>query len=219
MNRIFGLSGAVLLTAVFALAVGCDTIETERDARRTAVLDLLAVARALGRDEAMAAELQSARDYLEGQLLQTGASLREQLRVEEKKLSEKAEQNDNALEQLELQANQKLRQTQQLAQRKVNEFHVQLVQAFREEVIQVAREVAQQQGAGVVLTAGRDLLWYDATVDITDEVIAVFRARQLSVPADADATDSRSEAVEELGRLVETLEAPHEEAAKNEPEQ
>lgn len=152
------------------------------------VVDLAAVARALGRDDVMTQKLDQARNTLNTQLLKIGEDLEQQLKQKKDEL-EKASKKDKPAGEKELgemtrKANAQLKQTQQLARQKASTFRDKLIQDFREEVMDAAGGIAENRGASSVVAAGAHLLWYDSRNDITDEVIGVMRdsAKQPAEP-------------------------------------
>ncbi|MAT66560.1 MAG: hypothetical protein CMN57_13080 [Gammaproteobacteria bacterium] len=165
--------GSILLSAVVLLA--CTPGENTPDS--PLVVDITAVAKALGRDEVMEQQLAATRDQLNRQLDEITHDLNSQL---EEKQAELAEQADEAqtqeLQALALQARQTLEQTRALAQQKALAYRSSLVLAFQEEVRAEAAEIARQRGATSVMLANVATLWFDPRTDITGEVIARMRA-------------------------------------------
>ncbi|MCK4675060.1 MAG: OmpH family outer membrane protein, partial [Gammaproteobacteria bacterium] len=72
-------------------------------------------------------------------------------------------------------ANNQLNQTKQVAIQKAQQLQNSLVAEFRNEVSNISRKIAQKNGFLTVLAINDGLLWADATVDITSEVIAEMR--------------------------------------------
>lgn len=137
-----------ILIAVFVIAgAGCDSGGLTQG--RTLVVDLLSVARALGRDESMTRQMEQARKQLNDQLTRIGNELEQKLREKETELSgspdAKKEESKKQLEELTLQANLQLRQTRQLANRKALLFRDSLVEEFRNEVMTVAGRIARER--------------------------------------------------------------------------
>ena len=145
-----------------------------------AVLDMTAVAKALGRDEVARQQLEAAGRQLQDQLSQVTTGLQERLREEQSKLGETpSEAEQRQLQALVADAQRQLQQSQQLARQRATEFQNQLVPRFRAEVQPVAAEVAARHGASTVLLANT-VLWFEPAMDITGEVIDALRARDLA---------------------------------------
>jgi Skp family chaperone for outer membrane proteins len=175
MFKIIFASFAIL----FALAsTGCN--EKNPVLSAPLVVDLPAVARALGRDEEMTLKLEQARKQLSDQLTQVSAELVKQLQEKELEVEaaskKEKEEIRKELDQMTQEANVQLKNTQQLANQQAILYRDQLVDEFRKEVITVAENIAGQRNATTIITANSDLLWYASSVDITDEVIGAMRA-------------------------------------------
>lgn len=142
------------------------------------VVDLVAVAKALGRDEVMERQLQQARANLNAQLQAIGADLQEQLEEERERLEQAGNEDaPKRLEALTREANLQLRQTRLAANQRAQAYRNELVRSFQEDVRAVARQIAKGRGAQSVVSANAGMLWFDPETDITDEVIADMRAR------------------------------------------
>ncbi len=141
-----------------------------------AVVDLNIVAKTLGRDDLIVKNVKSANDNLNQQLEQIATDLRKQLDEEKSKLGEKpSEEEEQQFNQLVQKANNQLNQTKQVAIQKAQQLQNSLVAEFRNEVSNISRKIAQKNGFLTVLAINDGLLWADATVDITSEVIAEMR--------------------------------------------
>lgn len=185
----------VSLLLMAGVITACDQSSINHEAL---VVDVTAVARALGRDQVMQQQLESARQQLAGQLVQISTDLTRQLQEKQQELTENGKKQDektsHQLGELELQANQQLNKSRQLAGQKATEFRNKLVIEFRSEVVSVAAEIAKQKGAAYVY-ASNSLLWHTSSVDITDEVIGAMRAmasnRQSSSEVDSQANSQQ----------------------------
>ena len=168
------------LISVFIIgSTGCDTNTTQSN--MALVVDLQAVARALGRDEEMTQKLEQARQLLSEQLLKIGVDLEKQLKEKETELGRASkddkDESREQLEQLTQQANIQLKKNQKLANQKAISYRDMLVDGFRKEVMTVAKSIAHKHQAVAVYVTGSNLLWYSNTIDITDEVIGSMRAQ------------------------------------------
>ncbi len=143
-----------------------------------AIVDLDAVARALGRDDVIAQQINAANEQLSSQVLQIAKTLQEQLREQQAQIGEAGEQADQSqLEARTAEANRQLQATQQEARQRAALFRTAVVNEFRNEVAPVAQQIAVDRGARIVLTSAVPTVWFDAEIDITDEVIAQMRAQ------------------------------------------
>ena len=74
---------------------------------------------------------------------------------------------------------------------------LQLLKELRQNVKPVAEGIARSQGISVVLETTDNLIWFDASVDITDEVIAEFRSGSSAALEPAD-KEGASRSADEL---------------------
>lgn len=199
-----------LLTTLFLLQ-GCGRL-TAPPAPDSLVIDLAAVARATGRDDAISSSLSQARDTLNQQLQTLTDSMNVELDKVRKTADEKtAKAAQSEYTRLSASAAQQLRESRLSAQQKLNSVQDKLIAAFRKEIKGIAVQIARQRGASRVVLASTDLLWLDPKIDITDEIIARLRARA-EMPAAADSgnatptdTDTRRE-IDKLNQLVDKVE-------------
>jgi len=180
MIKVFSI---MLVTVIMVVSSGCDS--RDKESSTPLIVDLTVVARALGRESEMTQDIEKAREQLNKQLIQIGDNFEKQLKekeIEIGKLSEKEKlESEKELEKLTQQAKIQLQKTQQLASQKVISYRDQLLIEFRNEVMVVAEDVANKRHAPAVYTAGGNVLWYSSTIDITDEVIGLLRARENEV--------------------------------------
>ena len=178
MNRYLLIVAALMLSA-------CDKIPfpsvpapaPAAPAPTMAVLDLGAVAKALGRDEVFRQQVEAAGQQLRQQLGELSSNLQTRLREEQAKLGDDpSEEQRQQLQRMLAEAQRQVQQGQLVARQKATEYQAQLAQQFRAEVQPVAAELARERGASGVLLAN-SLLWFEPAVDITGEVIDALRAR------------------------------------------
>ncbi len=163
-----------MLAAVLLFVGGC-----ERPSHSpVAIVDLDAVARALGRDDVIEQQINAANEKLSSQVLQIAKTLQEQLREQQASIGDHPnEDKQSQLEARTAEANRQLQATQAEARQRAAMFRNAVVARFRAEVQPVAMDIARQIGASIVLTSAVPTVWFDSSIDITDEVIAEMRAR------------------------------------------
>jgi len=184
------------MAAVVLLIAGCDRLPTGGSS--VVILDLSTVAKATGQDEAIREQAEAARAELSGQLQQLAANLDAQLAEEREKAGVPPSEADvQCLQELTGQAQQQVNEAQTMAQNQAAQFETNLVAAFRDKVDPLAEQIAQQRGATAVLAADSYLFWFDPAIDITDEVIAAWRALPEGEPAANTASQAEIEQVEE----------------------
>lgn len=187
----------LLLVLVVATGLsGCDKLQLEmpKSAQTTdvAVLDLQAVAKALGRDEDFKKQLESAGKQLGEQLSKVSTDLQSQLRAEQAKIGENPSDADRGkLRQMAVEAQRKFQQSQLQARQQARQFQLQLATKFRQDVQPVASEVALSKGASVIMLAN-SLMWFEPAIDITADVIGKMRAAKVQQPA-ATGADKKTE--------------------------
>ena len=142
-----------------------------------AVVDVDAVAHALGRDVSMREQLTSASEELSSEVRGLAQELKDNFEAERQRIGDNPTQEQREqLARLGLEAQARVQQSQTAAQRKAQELQVQLARQIQDEVRPVAGEVARERGAALVLSA-TFVLWAEATTDITAAVIERMKAR------------------------------------------
>lgn len=188
---------AFILMSAPILFAGCDNLQQQP---HTAVVDLNAVINATGQDEVLRQQIEQADTQLNSQLTKLAEDLNKQLADENARLGDTpTEEQQQQFNQLTIQANQQLQQAQQIAQQQSQRNRLLLGQQLRQKIKPIAERVAKDRGASVVIETTETLMWFDPQVDITDEVIAAFRATatQAGEPqapepaADADSGDTQ----------------------------
>lgn len=167
----------VVLALAAMLATGCD--EFDRGSS-VAVIDLDAVARALGRDDVIAQQINEATQQLSAQLTEVARTLQQELEEERGRYEVVGDEAEQELQEKAAAANLRLQQTQQLAQQRAQEFRQAVINNFRAEVQPYASEAARARGAKAVITVATPMIWYDSSVDITADVIERMREAGLA---------------------------------------
>ena len=156
------------------------------------VVDLEAVAKATGKLEVMRQEIDGANAILTGQLQNLASQLETVLIEEQEKIGDKgSEEGKKKLQAMLVQAQQQVQNSRNIALQKSQQFQSELVRSFRQDVKRVAHEIATKRGGRLVVTDSESILWLDNSIDITDEVIASFRARS----ADEGLNDDKAQVV------------------------
>ena len=141
------------------------------------IVDLDAVANATGRKDVMQKEIEFANLKLTEQLKLVASQLEQNLEQERDKLGKKpSTAQKKELEQLVLQAQQQLSNSKNLAIQQSTNFRSDLILNFRNEVKEIAQKIAKRVGGKLVVVSNYETIWFDSSIDITDEVIAVLRA-------------------------------------------
>jgi Skp family chaperone for outer membrane proteins len=205
-----GFSFVLALLASVFLISGCDQLAG--GGSDVVIIDLSVIAEATGQDEIIRTEAEAARNELAGQLQQLAQALDQQLSEE----AEKAGPNPTAeqaqfLQQLNMEARNRMNEAQTQAQTAAAQIEQTLVTDFRDAITPLAEGIAKSKGASVVVAVDAYLFWFDPETDITDEVIAAWRARPAEAVAEAEAESELKEVTEELAETEEELAEAQEE--------
>ena len=149
---------------------------------RAAVVDLDAVAKAIGADTVIASRIKEAVEQLNEQLINAAMQMEEQLKEEQTKLAADAPQEERVrLARMVQAARQQVQSNKAVAQMRAQQVRAQLIVSFRQQIRPHAANVARANNANLVLLPSDTVLWFDASVDITDELIAELRAKDVKV--------------------------------------
>ena len=185
------LAIGLALTAFVMMA--CDQLPTNRGPD-IVVVDLDAIAKATGQDAAIERQVENTRNELSSELADTLADLEAQLNQEIERLGESAtEAERREFQQMTTQSRQQFAQSQAIAQQKAEQFQTKLVMEFRQRVQPIAAEIGAKRGAKLALLPGPSMLWFEGTVDITDEVLAALRAQPSILESPADQNEGVAE--------------------------
>jgi Skp family chaperone for outer membrane proteins len=192
MGKLMKLIKLLLLNIFLIITMtGCDRL----GGGGVAVIDLTAVSKATGQDEVMIGQMEKATAELNVQLTEAAATLEKQLAEKKEKFGKKASQEQQQeLQQFALNAGQQLKQNQAVAQQKAQQYKMGLILSWRQQIQPAVDEAARKHNAKVVLVASTSLMWFDASIDITSEVIAALRAQPIkaAVP-DTDVSGDETE--------------------------
>jgi Skp family chaperone for outer membrane proteins len=178
----------VALTCLFLIAAfltGC-TQSQDADSLPVVVIDLEAIASAIGQDVVIEEQLIAARQELNTQLTEMAADLEAMLEAEQAKLDAApgpAQQEE--FEQIQLEAQQKFAQAQAEAQQEAQRYQAGLVNEFHQQVKPVAAQVSAKYGARITLLANPSAFWFDDSAEITEEIIAILQAQIEDGPVEA----------------------------------
>jgi Skp family chaperone for outer membrane proteins len=190
MKSMTGLWAACL--AAVLLTAGCDQIPGAGP--DTLIVDLAAVAKAMGQEQAMQLKSATARQELNAQLVESARNLEQELTKERANAGDApTPEQAQQLQQMTQQAQQQYGQLQAEAQQQAQQMELNLVLEFRELVEPFAEKIARSRGASVVLLTDQSVFWLDPTVDITGEVIAGLRAADVFPSTGADQAPAAAE--------------------------
>lgn len=171
MESSFARCLSSLLIAPFLL-VGCLSSEPAPSIGNVAVIDLDAVAAAIGRDKLISKRVEEYAKDQEQRLNTLRAEFQRLLGEQKEKLSESSSDEDRqAFSRLAGESENRLRREIGEVQKSAEELAVSLVMDFKQEVLPVARRVAQGKNMHVVMIKQNAMLYVDPSVEITNDVI------------------------------------------------
>jgi Skp family chaperone for outer membrane proteins len=215
----FRLKTGVSLIASALLLIGCNQAPPGIGGAGVAIMDLAAVAKATGQDEVIRQEAEAARTELGAQLQALAGNLEQQISAEREKLGiAPSDADSQRLQEMTLQARQQINNAQMQAQNQASQIEAELVADFRSKISPLAEKIASQKGASAVLAADSYLFWFDPAADITDEVIAAWRAMPAAAPDEEVVEEAVEEVAEELAEVQAELEEVEGELAEAEGE-
>jgi len=177
--------GRIALLWFVVLSVSsCEQVESAlgTDSADVLVVDMTAVIRATGIDVIMKQQLDEADNILSSQVKQAASDLNQQLSEAKTAAGEKpSDEKQQELLMLGQQANQQLAGVQRLAQEKLQGVRRSQLVQIREQLKPICERIAVERGAKVVRILDEPILWMDASVDITSEVITKVRAEPLTL--------------------------------------
>ena len=201
------------LVAVLFLAIvisGCDQLSTGGGGNATSVVvDLEAIAKVTGQDVVIEQKMTAMREDLTNQLGTLAAELERQLAEEQGKLDDSSdEEAQQRFQQMTVQAQQQMAQQRTLAQQKAQQYQTGLVSDFRKTVEPISAKIASASGASVILLFDPMMLWFDPSIDITDDVIDALRDQNIEFSSTDIETTPAAEPGQTTGGSAEAGEAP-----------
>jgi Skp family chaperone for outer membrane proteins len=151
---------------------------------RSVVVDLDAVAKAMGWDAVITKRVELATQNLNAQLIQAAENLEKELKQLQADLGASPTEPQLArFQQSKLRVQQTVQSNKTLAEQARDAVRAEQILLFRKEIKPVAGLIAGERHAEVVLIANQDVVWYDPAADITGEVISRLRAKSNPVAA------------------------------------
>jgi len=188
--------------------------------QKTLLVDLDAVARAMGWDQRIQLAVEQATEDLNGQLLKAAQEMDADLKKQQAELGGNPTPDQQArLRQLKLLVDQKIQSNKVIAQNARDRVRNEQILLFRNEVKPISGRVAKKHGAEVVLRTNDEVIWYDAAVDITGEIISEMRSQSHSVSGAASGTSSEVNETNRPPQPAATADQPAGTAGEEAPSQ
>lgn len=184
-----------LLVACAACQPPSSRVSTVKPATGNAmVVDLDAVAKAMGWDLLIAQKVEAATASLNAQLLLAAESLEKEFKKLQADVGPSPTKEQLLqLQQVKLKVQQTIQSNKLVAEQARESIRTQQILLYRKEIKPVAARLAQNQQAQVVLIANQDVVWFDPATDITGKVIDEIRAKASTIPSEpAVAPDTSS---------------------------
>lgn len=167
-----------VMLCVMTVIIGCNPRQSVPPAGPSLVVDLEAVAKAMGRDAEIAQRVEQATENLNTQLIQAAQEMDKQLQKQKAELGDSPTPTDREkYRQAELRVQQQIRTNKAIAEQARQSVRNEQILLFRKEVKPIAARIAQKRKATVVTIANQDVVWFDPSADLTAEIIAEMRAQ------------------------------------------
>jgi len=161
--------------------------------KNVAVLDVEVIIKATKQDEIFQTQIKQADTDLSNQLKSMAAELEKQLADIKNEIGDKPSEEDLAKYQQKVQqSNIGLRQKQELARSKLQQYKNAIVVEWRKKIQPTVQLVAQENGADVVMISSPSIMWFSDSVDITDEVLAKLRKQSNDAPLNDEVSSVES---------------------------
>ena len=203
-----------LITAASLSLCGCN--RSPSPSNNSVVVDLDAVARAMGRDLLIDRKVEQATQALNAKLLAAADTMEKEYKKQQAAAGNSPTDEQRAkLKQLAQKIQETIQNNKEVAAQARQRFRLEQIQLLRNDVKTVASRIAEKQHATMVFVAGQEVLWFTPSADITAAVIAEMRTQALS-PSETEtqkvttATDSNAiPAQTESGRTNTAPESNH----------
>ena len=179
MKRFNQFFGAGLLAVC---SMGCQPVANvqPQPIHKSVVVDLDAVAKALHWDSLIAGKVEEATRNLNAQLLKAAENMENELKQQQASLGANPtpEQITN-FKQSQARVQQNIQNNKRIAEQAREAVRAEQISLFRKRVKPIAGGVAKSHDADMVLIANADVVWFEAAVDVTGDIIAAMRAQAL----------------------------------------
>lgn len=168
---------------------GDSTTQSSRAGGGVGVVDLDAVAKALGRDLEMQADAEKKLGQYTSELASLQSALNRQLQDKKEEIGDEPSDDDvKTLVLTQRQLETQFRESKSKAERRLLTHKQRLIEQFREETKPVVREIADRRGLSIVIPKNDALLLTVSTdVDLTDAVVLAMQKTARPSHAEAEA--------------------------------
>jgi hypothetical protein len=168
-------------TFAFTSILLCGCNRPASTSNSAVVVDLDAVARAMGRDLVIDGKVEQATQALNARLITAADTMEKEYKKQQVATgSSPTDEQRTKLKQMAQKIQETIRNNKEVASQARQRFRLEQIQLFRNDVRTVASKLAEKQRATMVFVAGQEVLWFTPTADITAPVIAAMRSQALS---------------------------------------
>ncbi len=197
-HALWVIAFAAILLAISGCGEQSGAAAGSKQTGKVAVIDLDRIAKALGRDEVMTAQLQQQATQLREDLQSLQANLQGQLKTKQDQIGEDpTDQEKNDLTAMVQAAQRRYTQAASQADKTTRQRQFQLINDFRLEVTPPARRAASKRGLSVIMVRQANVLYHHPATEITDDVIDEMQGTAPAGAAPAGATTQPSGASEQ----------------------
>src|SRR4051794_15988392 len=173
------LSNFCFIAAASLLLCSCNRPASSSNS--AVLVDLDAVARAMGRDLLIDRKVEQATQALNAKLLAAADSMEKEYKKQQAAAGNSPTDEQRAkLKQLTQKIQETIQNNKEVAAQARQRFRLEQIQLLRNDVKAVASRIAEKQHATMVFVAGQEVLWFTSSADITAAVIAEMRTQALS---------------------------------------
>ena len=188
------LSGILLFIPSIALFTGCSK---EPPPPQAVVINLGTVSEATGINEQMKQQLQTLNQQFSAEMKQLSEELGKEIEAEKTRLGDNpSAEDEKKIQTLRQELSRRSMQARAEGNAKLAKQRTEITQTYIDSILLVAQQVAVEHGASIIIKAN-GVFWSDATVDITDEVIARMPGNDDSEPADDETAEPATRPISE----------------------
>lgn len=177
-------SAVLLLMLATTLLTGCNN---EPPKPQAVVIDIRAISEAAGVKEQIRKRSETINQQNSKEMKALSAKLSKELEDERARLGDNpSEEDEKKIQTLREQLRKQIMQARFAGNGKLAKETSKIRQSFRDGLMPVARTVAREHGASIILKARAGVFWSDESVDITNEVIGRMPGRKDTQSANSE---------------------------------
>jgi len=187
-------SSILLFILSITLFTGCSK---EPPPPQAVVINLGTVAEATGINAQMKQQLQTLNQQFAAEMKQLSEELGKEIEAEKTRLGDNpSAEDEKKIQTLRQELSKRSMQARAQGNARLAKQRSEITETYVDSIMEVAQLVAVEHGASIILKAN-GVFWSDATVDITDEVIARMPGSDDSEPADEETAEPATQPLSE----------------------